>query len=98
MVQPTANTIRASGIGLSIMRARHKRLRALGMFQGAPADKQQHECRDGGNDREEIKRRPAVGFNKPAGNRPDVHAPDGGERRQQRKLGGGERFIAQRHQ
>ena len=39
-----------------------------------------------------------MGLDKPAGDRPNVHAADRGQRREQRELGSGKGFIAQRHQ
>ncbi len=70
----------------------------LGVFQRLAADAEQQQARQRGGDREQIEQRPAMGFDEPAGDRPDINAAHGGQRRQQRELGGGERTVAQRHQ
>ncbi len=70
----------------------------LGVFQRLAADAEQQQARQGGGDREQIEQRPTMGFDEPAGDRADIDASYGGQRRQQRELSGGERAVAQRHQ
>src|SRR5437879_8803660 len=65
---------------------------------------QPHEYEPGksGDESEEKEHRPrepqVLGVGRVAGDRADIHAPEGGERREQRVLRGGEAMVAQRHQ
>ncbi len=79
-------------IGLWIVRARNK---ASGALRVLRVCRQSSRSTIPGRQqrREQIKRRPTVSFDEPAGNRPDVHATNCRERGQQSKLGGGNDLL-----
>src|SRR5712671_1077704 len=73
--------------------------RALNLLAQEPHEHETWERDDESQKKERRPRQPQVlWIGRVAGDRTDVHAPEGGERREQRVLRGGEAMVAQRHQ
>src|SRR5258708_13564160 len=73
--------------------------RALDLLAQEPHEHETWERDDESQEKKLRPRQPPVlGVGRVAGDRTDVHAPEGGERREQRVLRGGEAMVAQRHQ